>query len=242
MKRIIASVLFLIYLSFISGFELEEYGITLFNSTDELYENIELMVPQEEKSYGYYIDDNIIEEYNPLEISLLPEKIINKNINYISDYFMPAIYKLKGHIPTNYYLSYGLYDITMPPDIHGWHQDPTYINNPDHDIRFILFSDDSINTRLTHFSTGSRDIIPSKETIPIHSFLLDYPTEYRSMYMGADTNMIKFPKIKDNKNIIIGFDNYKVLHRSPKFLEDIIENRRIYVFQFNWFDKDQIDY
>ena len=41
MKRIIASVLFLIYLSFISGFELEEYGITLFNSTDELYENIE---------------------------------------------------------------------------------------------------------------------------------------------------------------------------------------------------------
>ena len=46
MKRIIASVLFLIYLSFISGFELEEYGITLLNATDELYENIELIIPQ----------------------------------------------------------------------------------------------------------------------------------------------------------------------------------------------------
>jgi len=239
MRKIIASILFIIYISLISGVELKDDGITLLNATDELYLNIDLIIPQENIDYGYYIDDNIIEEYNPLVISLFSEKIVNQNINFIADYFMPAIYRLKNHTPTNYYLSYGLYEITTSVDLHGWHQDPTYINKPDHDIRFIMFADDSINTRLTQFSRGSRDIMPNRDTIPIHSLLLDYPIEYRTMYMGADLNQINIPNIKDNKRIIIGFDNYRVLHRTPKIFEKIIQNRRIYSFQFNWYDKDQ---
>lgn len=233
-KKILASILFLIYIQLISDGELnieylsDNYGIILLRGSEKFYDELESSRVEEgiENTLIYNITGGLIEDYN------YRDGIIN--VSNITNYFMRDIYLLKGYIPDNYNFTMGLYHIESSV---GWHQDPGPIFGGivDNDIRFMTFAKDSELNDLTEFSTRSNYLIPNKESSALHQYLEEEdPISRKKLVMGSDLYKVELPKLKDNSTIIIGFDNNKLLHQSPYIFEKILGDRYLYIFSFSW--------